>query len=173
MVLFKLRDKKSQGKKKQKKLVTEQSDSYIQIFQKSCKWLDPWADCRGTLFDQNSVFKANKWNTNASLLTIEPIAYFCLPSRLKTYMYVPVLSLGVFFVVVLKGHILICGHPNCFISHLMLKKACLLNVAWSLLFPPFAVHWQEQVLESFIRNVLLETWTFGLPLGMFLKIKFY
>lgn len=99
MVLFKLRDKKSQGKKKQtkKKLVTEQSDSCIQIFKKSCKWLDPWAYCRGTLFDQNSVFKANKWNTNASLLTIEPTAYFCLPSRLKTYMYVPVLSLGVFF----------------------------------------------------------------------------
>ena len=143
MVLFKLRDRKRQGEKKKKnqqQLVTEQSHSCIQIFKRSCKWLDPWADCWGTLFDQNSVCKANR-KTNASLLSIVPIAYFFVFHQGSRLTCMPLSCPWEFFVVVvLKGHILTCGHPNCFISHLMLKKPCLLDVAWLLLFPPFAVH---------------------------------
>lgn len=59
--IVQIKGQEESGKKKTKQnLVTEQSHNCIQIFKRSCKWLDPWADCWHTLFDQNSVCKANR-----------------------------------------------------------------------------------------------------------------
>lgn len=122
--------------------------------------------------DQNSVCKPNRKH-KVSLLTIESIAYFFgFPLTAFKTMYVPVLSLGVFCCCCcFERTYLTWGHPNCFISidaQEVLPPRCGLIALISSL-------WQSidrSRLENFIRNILLEMCTFGLPLGMFLKIKF-